>query len=1077
MNGIIAWFAHNHVAANLLMVALIVIGLASYSSIEQKSFPDIEIQIIQITVPYLGAAPEEVESGVCIRVEEAIQGINGIELINSLAAEGACTVSAELIEGYPADRAQSEIKNAIDAIDNFPEEIETPIVAQFELRRMAIQVALSGDTDERTLKVIGQRVRDEIAGIEGITQVDLSNARDYEISIEVSEADLARYRLSFDEIVSAVRRSSIDLPGGVLKTRKGEILLRSKGQAYTGRDFERIVVRTRPDGTRLLLGDVATVVDGFEEDLRYARFDGEPAVMIQVYRIGDQRVLDLVQKVRDYAESTRAWLPDGIKLTVWQDRSTSLRDRLDILLRNGRQGFILVFLLLAFFLRLRLAFWVSLGVPLSFLGALAFFPITGVSINVISLFAFIMVLGLLVDDAIVVGENVHSHQERAEDPLESAVTGTQEVAVPVIFGVLTTVAAFLPLIMAEGMMGQVFSEIGLVVVFCLIFSLIESQLILPAHLGHSGRIQEDAEPGPLQRRWKQVQGFMSGSLTRLARRGYRPLLARAVEWRYTTIAIGVMLLLWTFALLASGAMKFTFMPEVESDYVTASLEMPLGVPVASTAEAIAQLEASAEMLRRDLEREYPDASEPIIKHILASVGARPSQESRHGGGRRRGSSGASHIGEVSIELQSAEGRPIDAVEIERRWRNSTPGIPDAVELTFSASIFSAGDPVAIRLQSADIDDLRAAAGELKRKLEEYPGVYEIRDSFRAGKEEIRLSILPSAELLGLSLQDLGRQVRQAFYGVEAQRIQRGRDEVRVMVRYPESERRSLGDLEAMRIRTPEGDEVPFGAVARVEQGIGYASIWRSNRMRVVNVKADVDRLIANSNEIVADLKTGFMNQLLADHPGLQYQLHGEQREQSKLFGGLVRDFALSLVLIYALLAVPLRSYTQPLIIMAVIPFGLVGAIGGHVLMRQDLSMMSMFGVVALAGVVVNASLVLVHYINSRRELGIPLADAVKDAGVARFRPIVLTSLTTFVGLTPLLLEKSVSAQFLIPMAISLAFGVALATSVTLLMVPSAYIILEDLKFLARQGSGRVDPGDSDRTRADVVSIDTSRAAG
>jgi len=1077
MRGIIAWFAHNNVAANLLMVALIVIGLASYPNIEQKSFPDFEIKIIQITIPYLGAAPEEVESGVCIRIEEAIQGINGIERINSLAAEGACTVSAELIEGYPEERAQSEIKNAVDAIDNLPEEIETPIVAQFELRRMAIKIALSGDTDERSLKVLGQRVRDEIAAIDGITQVVLSNARDYEIAIEVSEANLGRYRLSFDEVVSAVRRSSVDMPGGAIKTRKGEILLRSKGQAYTGADFEKIVIRTRPDGTRLLLRDVATVIDGFEEDLRYTRFDGEPAVMIQVYRIGDQRVLDLVQKVRDYAVSTEAWLPDGIKLTVWQDGSTSLRDRLDILMRNGRQGFILVFLLLAFFLRLRLAFWVSIGVPLSFLGALALFPVSGVSINVISLFAFIMVLGLLVDDAIVVGENVHSHQERAEDPLDSAVTGTQEVAVPVIFGVLTTVAAFLPLITADGTMGQVFSGIGLVVVFCLLFSVIESQLILPAHLGHSSRARDSADPGPLQRRWKQVQSFMSGSLTRLARRGYRPVLARALEWRYSTIALGVMLLLWTLALLASGAMKFTFMPEVEADYVTASLEMPLGVPVESTAEAIAQLEASAERLRAELGREFSDASDPVIKHILASVGARPSQDSRHGGGRSRGSSGASHIGEVSMELQSPEARPIDATEVERRWRNSTPTIPDAVELTFAASMFSAGDPVAIRLQSADVDDLRAAAGELKRKLETYPGIYEIRDSFRGGKEEIRLSIQPSAELLGLSLQDLGRQVRQAFYGVEAQRIQRGRDEIRVMVRYPEAERRSLGDLQSMRIRTPEGNEVPFDRVARAQQGIGYASIWRTNRMRVVNVMADVDRSIANANEIMTDLQSGYMDQLLADHPGLQYQLQGEQEQQAKVLGGLWRDFGLSLVLIYALLAIPLRSYSQPLIIMAVIPFGLVGAIGGHLLMGQGLSMMSMFGVVALAGVVVNASLVLVHYINSRRELGIPLAEAVKDAGVARFRPIVLTSLTTFVGLTPLLLEKSVSAQFLIPMAISLAFGVALATTVTLFMVPSGYLILEDLKRLARKWSGRADPSDSDPTRAEVVSIDTPRAAG
>ncbi|MCP4036913.1 MAG: efflux RND transporter permease subunit, partial [bacterium] len=917
---------------------------------------------------------------------------------------------------------------------------------------------------------------DELVAIDGITQVDLRNVRSYEISIEVSEADLRRYALTFDDVVQAVRRSSVDLPGGAIKTSKGEILLRSKGQAYTGRDFERIVILTRPDGTRLRIADVAEVNDGFEEDARFARFDGERAVLIQVYRIGDQRVLDLVEKVKRYTDTAEAWLPEGLELTVWRDRSTSLRDRLDILVRNGLQGFVLVFLLLAFFLRLRLAFWVSVGVPLSFLAALVFFPATGVSINVISLFAFIMVLGLLVDDAIVVGENVHSHQERAEDPLEAAIRGTQEVSVPVIFGVLTTVAAFLPLVTADGMMGQVFSEIGLVVVFCLAFSVIESQLILPAHLSHSHAPARIPREGSVRARWKNAQDRTSGLLVNVAKNGYRPWLARALEWRYTTIAIGIMALLWTIAILVSGRMGFTFMPKVESNYVTAGLEMPLGVPVEFTADAVRKLEASAQRIKAELDREFPQEDASVVKHILASVGGRPSGESRHGGGASRGSAGSSHIGEVSLELQRPESRPVDASEVERRWRDATPAIPDAVELTFSASLFSAGDPVAVRLQSADIEDLRLAAEELKSRLTEYPGIYEIRDSFRDGKEEIKLSILPSAELLGLSLQDLGRQVRQAFYGAQAQRVQRGRDELRVMVRYPEAERRSQSDLEGMRIRTPDGDEVPFDRVARVESGVGYSSIRRTNRMRVLNVKADVDRSIANSNEIMADLRSNVLPQLLADHPGLHYELEGEQREQSKVLAGMLRDFGLCLVLIYGLLAVPLRSYSQPLIIMAVIPFGLVGAIAGHLLMGHGLSMMSVFGVVALAGVVVNASLVMVHYINSRRAIGIPLVDAVRDAGVARFRPIVLTSLTTFVGLTPLLLEKSISAQFLIPMAISLAFGVALATTVTLFLVPSAYLVLEDVRAIASRIFGRDEPGDPGDDAGDIVSIGSSRAS-
>ena len=1057
------------------MFAMIVAGIVALPQVQQKAFPDIEIDVIQITVPYLGAAPEEVEEGVCIRIEEAIQGINGIEFINSLAVEGACTVSAELLSGYDQERALSEIQNAVDSISTFPRETERPIVSRFDLRRMAIQIALSGDVDERTLKIYGQRIRDELSALEGITQVELSNARNYEISIEVSEKSLRRHNLSFQEVVGAVRRSSLDLPGGSIKTGRGEILLRSKGQSYTGGEFESLVVLTRDDGTRVLLGDVANVIDGFVDEDVYARFDGQTAVMIQVYRIGDQKVLDLVAQVKEYVAETEAWLPEGLELTVWRDGAQSLRDRLDILTRNGRSGFILVFVLLAFFLRLRLAFWVSIGVPLSFLGAVALFPTFGIAIDVITLFAFILVLGLLVDDAIVVGEAVHAHQERAEDPLESAITGTQEVSVPVIFGVLTTIAAFIPLITAPGLMGQIFSEIGIVVILCLIFSLVESQLVLPAHLAHArSRGNASTGHGPIQERWKRLQGFLSGSLTRLAEDYYQPALRRALEWRYTTLALGIMLLLWTVALMGSGVMRFTFFPPVESDYVTASLTMPQGIPVEVTADAVAELEAAAMQVRSDLDEQYPELGEPVVKHVLASVGGQPSQGGGHG--RSNGSSGsASHMGEVSIELMSADGRPLPAAEIAQAWREATPTIPDVVELTYSSSLFSAGDPIHVRLQSADVEALRSAADQLSARLAEYPGVIDIRDSYREGKEELKLSILPAAESLGLSQQDLATQVRQAFYGAEAQRIQRGRDELRVMVRYPQSERQSLANLEDMRIRTPDGAEVPFQVVARAERGRGYANIRRTNRQRVIRVNADVDRSQTNANEVMADLQANFLPDLLARHPGVSYRLHGEQREQSKVIGGLIRGFGLAIVMIYALLAIPLRSYTQPLIIMAVIPFGLVGAVGGHLLMGKNLSMMSIFGVVALAGVVVNASLVMVHYVNTQRERGVPLLDAVSAAGVARFRPIVLTSLTTFAGLTPLLLERSVSAQFLIPMAISLAFGVAFATLVTLFLVPGSYVILEDLRGILRfgKGPGIKPPRERD---ADVVRIAGRRSS-
>jgi len=1050
----IAWFARNHVAANLLMLLLIVGGLVSLPAIQQKSFPDIDINMIQIGVPYLGAAPEEVEEGVCIRIEEEIIGIEGIEKITSSAAEGACGVTAELIDDYPVDRALSEIKNAVDSISTFPVETEKPVINHIVIKRVAAQIAISGAVGEDALKVIGEQVRDELASLPGITQVDLSNARAYEISVEVSEQSLRRYGLTFSQVADAVRRGSLNRPGGSIKTDAGEVLLRTKGQAYVGEEFERLVVMTRDDGTRLLLGDVAEIVDGFEDDDRYASFDGEPSVLVQVYRVGDQRVLDIARKTKDYLASVGSRLPEGVRATLWRDGSTGLRDRLDILIRNGLSGFFLVFVILALFLRLRLAIWVSIGVPLSMLGAFMLFPPLGLSIDVISLFAFILVLGLLVDDAIVVGENIHRHQEAAEEPLHAAIAGAQEVAIPVIFGVLTTVVAFLPMLQAPGVMGQIFGAMATVTMCCLLFSLIESQLVLPAHLGHMriGSREREVREGSFSARWKRVQRNIAASLERLAENVYAPALERVIAWRYTAVATAVALLLLVGTTLSAGILKFSFFPAVEADYITARLAMPPGTPIEVTAEAMRTLEESAKRVKARLDDEYGSQGGSVVKHFLRSVGEQPST-----GGRNQANASAvlsaSHLGEVTIELKSGNTRPLPAPEVVQMWRELTPAIPDVEELMFTSALFSAGDPINVELKSPDVARLEAAADLLKARLAEYAGVFDIGDSFEGGKEEIQLDILPAAETLGLSLDDLATQVRHAFYGAEAQRIQRGRDDVRVMVRYPEEQRRSLADLDNLRIRTPDGGEVPFYAVAHASAGIGYSTIRRADRQRVINVTADVDLSEGNANEILRDLQQRFLVQLVRDNPGMSYSLEGEQREQAETLASLVRNYVFALVLIYVLLAVPLRSYAQPLLIMAVIPFGAVGAILGHLLMGaidpsgavKNLSMMSVFGIVALSGVVVNSSLVLVHYVNERRSEGQSLLDAVASAGRARFRPIVLTSITTFAGLTPLLLEQSVGSAFLKPMATSLGFGVVFATLISLFLVPSGYVILEDAK--------------------------------
>jgi multidrug efflux pump subunit AcrB len=772
-----------------------------------------------------------------------------------------------------------------------------------------------------------------------------------------------------------------------------------------------------------------------------------------VFRVGEQSALDVAAAVRDYVTEAQARMPPGVTLTTWQDDSRILRARLDTLLNDGWQGFALVMLALALFMEVRMAFWVGMGMPVAVLGALWFIPGLGVSINVLSLFAFLLVLGVLVDDAIVVGENVFTHRERGASPLRAAVLGTQEVATPVVFGVLCSVAAFTPLLLIPGAMGEFTATIPRVVITVLLVSLIETQLILPAHLAHI-RAAGARAPGLVARVWNAVQGTMSRGLDRLIHGGYAALLRRALEWRYVTLATGLATLILAFGLIAGGWTRFVFMPDIEADNVVAFLTMPQGTPVEVTAEALRRLEASAEAVRAEVEAGGPGS---VFRHTLTSVGQQPlrARQEEDRTGRVGSAQGAGNLGEVNIELLPSEERVVTSAQVARLWRERTGVIPDAVELDFTSRLFDAGAPVEVQLQGTDVVALRRAADLLKTRLAGYPGVFDVTDSFRGGKQELLLSVKPSAETLGLTLADLARQVRQAFYGDEAQRIQRGRDDVRVMVRYPEADRRSLGTIEQMRIRTPDGTAVPFSAVASVRHGRGFSSIERVDRERVIRVTADVDPSKTTANEIVADLQVRGLPEILTKHPGVSYSLQGEQREQEEFLGAMGRNFGLALLMIYGLLAVPLKSYLQPFLIMSAIPFGMVGAILGHVLLGYDLSMFSVIGLVALSGVVVNDNLVLVDYVNQRRSEGETLKSAASIAGVARFRPIVLNSVTSFVGLLPLLLNRSVQAQFLIPMAIALSFGVIFSTVVTLLLVPSAYLALDDLQgLLARMRSAR-----------------------
>jgi multidrug efflux pump subunit AcrB len=1044
MNNIITWFANNKVAANLLMIFILIAGLISLISIKLEVFPELSPDRITISVIYQGAAPEEVEEGVCVKIEEAVQDLAGIKKIISLASEGTGTVTVEVRPNYDGRKLLEDIKTRVDAISTFPLETEKPVTQEVLIRRQVVNVAVSGETDERTLKQIGEQIRDEINELPEVSQVDLTGTKPYEVSIEVSEEILRNYGLTFDEIARAVKMSSLDLPGGSISTAGGEISLRTKGQAYSGQEFGDIILRSYADGTRLRLSDVVQVVDAFAENDQATRFDGKPSVLVQVFRVGDENALTIADAVKAYIKDRQKTLPEGITLTPWQDDSLVLKDRMSLLMRNARWGFLLVFMMLALFLRLRLAWWVSVGMVISFFGAFWVLPWFGVSINQISLFAFILVLGIVVDDAIIVGENIYSHLQRGEKPLQAAISGAQRVAKPVIFAVLTSIAAFSPLLGVPGMMGDVMKMIPIVIIATLSFSLIESLLILPAHLSNVNIHKSQKQTNGIQRRFKDLQDRFSNFLDIVIHKYYMQTLEIALQWRYTFMAAGIGILIFTLALAAGGALKFTFMTAVEADNVVALLTMPDGTTADETIKVLNKLEDSADKLKATLNTD----DQVVVKHILTTIAEQPFTKMTHSSNAGQNVKNRPNLGEINMQLAPAESRDITSEEVAERWREMTGDIAVVEELVFSSSMFSTGDPIDIQLKGIDYDELQQAAIELKSIIATYPGTYDISDSYRSGKREIKLKLKPQAEALGLTLNDLARQVRQAFYGEEVQRIQRGRDEIRVMVRYPKEQRQSLGDLENMRVRLPGGEEIPFSIAAEIDQGYGFSSISRTDRMRTINI---------TSSQIIADIQKNVMPEISQKYPSVRYSLEGEQAEQKESMAGIMEGFMIALLLIYVLLAIPFSSYLQPFIVMSAIPFGVVGALWGHIFMGLDLSIMSMFGMVALAGVVINDSLVLVDVINRERREGSSLMQAISKAGVARFRPIILTSVTTFAGLTPLLLEQSPQAQMLIPMAVSLAFGVMFGTFITLILVPVIYYSQEDVKGIFRKMFGKSEP--------------------
>jgi len=1039
MKSAVRWMITNHVAANLLMVAMIIGGVIMGPNIKQEVFPEVSLDRVSVSVAYPGAGPEEVEEGIILKVEESLTAVDGIKQIKATAHEGSGVVIAEIYADEDVDQVLQDIKSEIDRITTFPEDAEKPVISKLSNRREVISVVVYGNVSERTLREQAESTRDELLELPNITQVELSGVRPFEITIEVPEVNLRRYNLTLEQVAARIRAASLDLPGGTVKTASGDILLRTKERRYWGPDYADITIISKPDGSRVRLGDIAHVIDGFADSETYGLFNGKPAAMVQVFRIGEQKPTEISEQVIAYVHKKQQNLPPSLQMAIWNDTTELFNSRMELLQKNAILGLGLVIIILGLFLEIRLAAWVMLGIPISFFGTLFVMPWLGVSINMISLFAFILALGILVDDAIVIGENIFEHRQKGKNYAKAALDGALEVAVPVTFSVLTTIAAFLPLVFVSGMMGKFIKVIPIIVITLLVMSLIESLLILPVHLS-AGKPRKLG--GGILGQIEKVRQLFGRAMERVINGPYKKLLNLTLNYRYASLAVGLVILLLTVGMIKGGIIKFIFMPEVDGDRITVALQMDRGVPIEETQKV------TDFILEKGMETvaEY-DAKRPAGDTILRDVYTVVGGTIAGGGPVSRGTSAETSLSTIAMFLTESEKRNIPATEISAVWRKKVGNIPGVDSLTFTSNMMRLGANIDIQLAHEDFTVLEKASQRIRKALVEYDGVGDIKDTYSRGKREIKLKLKPAARTLGITESDLGHQVRAAFYGSEALRLQRGRNEIKVMVRYPDAARRTLFSFETMRIHTPSGKEIPLTQAAEIIEGYGFSEINRTDRKRVINVSASVNAEKANAQEIVTELKRDLLPQLSRDYPGLSWDMEGEQKERKDSLRSMLEGFELALVAIFILLAIPFRSYSQPLLIMVAIPFGIVGAVVGHMIMGFDLSILSMFGLVALSGVVVNDSLLLIDKINDNRRNGLGLREAIIAAGTRRFRPILLTSLTTFFGLTPMILETSVQAQFLVPMAISLGFGILFATGITLLLIPTFYLVLEDIRRL------------------------------
>ena len=1032
--GIIAWFARNSIAANLLMVFILVGGGLTVQTINKQMFPQVKINWISYAAPYPGAAPQEVEEGITIKIEEALEQVQGLKRVITYSNRNYSNGWFEVELDYDPQVVLEEVKSAIDSIPSFPEGMERIKVEREKFRQEVMWLSLYGDLSNAELKELGRKIHDEIQQLPHINISEFYSGLGYEVSVEVSKDKLREYNLSFQDVAQAVRNYSRNMSAGQIRAENGYINLRVENQAYRGHEFEQIPVLTLADGTKVSLGEIATIVDGFEEGLQYSKFNGKNSVTIFVGAADNQSISGVANVIHQYVEEKSDILPEGVKLETWVDLTYYLDGRLNMMLDNMKSGAVLVFIMLALFLRVRLAFWVMMGLPVCFLGTLLVMPMefVNVTINVISLFAFILVLGIVVDDAIVMGESAHDEIERSGHSKESVIRGVKRVAMPATFGVLTTIAVFIPFVLGEGPESAFSKSIGFVVIFCLLFSLVESKLILPAHLA-TMKVKKFNPKNPLDRtrRWidTSLKGFIESK--------YRPLLAVCLKYRYGVLTFFISIMLISAGLFAGGFVRYIGQPKIPHDFPRVAIEMNIDASEQSTLDTLLNIERILYKVDDDVEQQY---GKSMISDMQVDLRSRTR-------------------GNVMVKLVVPKDRPINTFELAELWRAAIPNYPGVKSMTISDNFFGGGrddGDIAFRLESQSDAQLLAAAKELKAKLNSLKGVGDVNDSRQTSAKEVQFELKPLAYSLGLTLADIASQVSYSFYGLEAQRILRDSEEVKVMVRYPLEQRSSVGHVDDVLIQAPNGAELPLSELATITLTDGVTRIRRENGNRTINVWASVDAEQVEPFEVAKDIRDNFIPKLLRKHPQVQSEVSGRIQEEMESAGKQFRDFMISLMVIFSLLAIPLRSYSQAVMIMIVIPFGVIGAVFGHLILGMNLSVLSIFGILAAAGVVVNDSLVMVDYVNNARKAGIGLKDAVIYAGTKRFRAILLTSLTTFIGLVPIIFfETSAQAQIVIPMAVSLSFGVLFATIVTLVFIPALYLIIEDIKAQVKRTKNRI----------------------